>query len=553
MKVEECTARSLTPTRPRGDSTRRATTMSRDRARVDAARAATETREDAARVVAELLASASRRRRGASVKARTLARDVRWKRATHAVTCETIKSARVIRALFADVGGALGTLATMNSNGTETRGNDADDDAWTRRGEAYVRAYETLFGNGKHLHRWRGGVGCETVRANEQALRDALERAKTREGAATASALVAKMSSRSTSVARYSRTARVNTLKMTVEEAMRAFREDGYECAIDGLVDTLLVFPAGTDLHAHEMVTKGAVVLQGRASCLPAVALAPERGWACVDGCAAPGNKTTQLAAMVGREGGVHAFDADARRLKRLKENAAKTGSQGIIRAKCQDFLTVDPENDAYASVRALLLDPSCSGSGTEVNRGDIMLRDALADEDDDSEVDAHDERVEKLAVFQKSVLTHAFKFPEVQRISYSTCSVHVEENEQVVRDVLAAAKERGFRLTRALPKWHRRGYVIDGLSESDARCLIRADPVEDDMEGFFVAIFERDVELTRSKGLNLPPANPNASLADATKSKKKRPTIDAANARPVYAASSKKKSKGGKPTPLFR
>ena len=59
--------------------------MSRDRARVDPARAATETREDAARVVAALLASASRRRRGASVKARTLARDVRWKRATHAV------------------------------------------------------------------------------------------------------------------------------------------------------------------------------------------------------------------------------------------------------------------------------------------------------------------------------------------------------------------------------------------------------------------------------------------------------------------------------------
>jgi hypothetical protein len=83
---------------------------------------------------------------------------------------------------------------------------------------------------------------------------------------------------------------------------------------------------------------------------------------------------------------------------------------------------------------------------------------------------------------------------------------------------------------------------------------LIRADPVEDDMEGFFVAIFERDVEMTRSKGLNLPPANPNAALADATKkAKKKRPMIDAANARPVYAASSKKKSKGGKPTPLFR
>ncbi|ABO95021.1 predicted protein, partial [Ostreococcus lucimarinus CCE9901] len=295
--------------------------------------------------------------------------------------------------------------------------------------------------------------------------------------------------------ARYSRTARVNTLKTTVDEAMEAFREDGYECAVDSLIDTLLVFPAGTDLHAHKLVKTGAVVLQGRASCLPAVALAPERGWACIDGCAAPGNKTTQLAALVGREGGVYAFDADARRLKRLKENAATTGSQGIIRAKCQDFLTVDPGNTVYASVRALLLDPSCSGSGTEVNRGDIMLRDAL-DEDDveeiDAEADADEERVDKLAAFQKSVLKHAFCFPEVERVSYSTCSVHEKENEEVVRDVMDVAVEHGFKLAHALPKWHRRGIAIDGLSTEDARCLIRADPIEDDMEGFFVAIFER-------------------------------------------------------------
>ena len=515
-----------------------------------------ETRTDAARIVSALLAAASRRQRGSSIKSLTLAANVQHKRATHAVTCETIKRVKIIKRLFAECADASGALEALASDArTVSKGKDGDD-AWRARGEAYVYAYDLMFGDSRQLDRWRGSDGgCDVVRDNAVALKEALARAMAREGVKTVKEFEDKSVA---SAARYSRTARVNTLKTTVDEAMEAFREDGYECAVDSLIDTLLVFPAGTDLHAHELVKTGAVVLQGRASCLPAVALAPERGWACIDGCAAPGNKTTQLAALVGREGGVYAFDADARRLKRLKENAATTGSQGIIRAKCQDFLTVDPGNTVYASVRALLLDPSCSGSGTEVNRGDIMLRDAL-DEDDveenDADADADEERVDKLAAFQKSVLKHAFCFPEVERVSYSTCSVHEKENEEVVRDVMDVAVEHGFKLARALPKWHRRGIAIDGLSTEDARCLIRADPIEDDMEGFFVAIFERDVERTRSKGIGLPASNPNAAES-ALQHKKKRPALDASTARPVYAAakSSKKKSKsGGKPTPLFR
>ena len=519
------------------------------RARAPDAVTLNETREDAARAVGALLAAAATRTRGASIKARTLAPHVRHKRATHAVTCETIKHARTIKIVFADACEDLRALVD------EDAGESEGKETFRRRGEAYVYAYETLFGNGRGLERWVGGEGCAIARENEEAMREALKREMTLRGVSSAKALseLVVEASEGASV-RYSRTARVNTLKMTVKDALEVFRGDGFECDVDALIDTLLVFPAGTDLHAHRLVKSGGVVLQGRASCLPAAALAPERGWACIDGCAAPGNKTTQLAAMVGREGGVYAFDADAKRLKRLKENATTTGSHAIIRAKCQDFLTVDPANQQYASVRALLLDPSCSGSGTEVNRGDIMLREALCDDnDDENEVDAADhDRVEKLAAFQKKALTHAFNFPEVQRVSYSTCSVYEKENEEVVRDVMGAANERGFKLVHALPAWHRRGIAIDGLSESQARCLIRADPIEDDMEGFFVAVFERDLERTRSKGCELPPSNPNAAAAKAEseRDKKKRSMKHATIAQPVYA---KKKSKGGKPAPLFR
>lgn len=517
-----------------------------------------ETRADAGAIVGALLRSASAKRKGSSIKALTLAASVKHKKATHAVVMETIKHVRAMKSLFRSIGGDL--AAVMGAD--EGAGGDGLTAAeWRARGDGFVYAYELLFGASRQLANWRGRDGGDILTPEHvDALTRALEKAMAKAKVTTAAAFAERFSPDNGGTVRYSRTARVNTLKISVDDALDAFREDGYECAVDGLIDTLLVFPAGTDLHAHALVKDGSVVLQGRASCLPAAALNPEKGWACIDGCAAPGNKTTQLAAMVGKEGGVYAFDADAQRLKRLKENAKTTGSDGIIRAKCQDFLTVDPEAETYASVRALLLDPSCSGSGTEVNRGDIMLRHALgdADDSDDDDDDLDDERIDKLAAFQKSAVRHAFGFPEVERISYSTCSVHTKENEEVVRDVMDAAKRHGFRLAHALPKWHRRGIPIDGLSHAEAKCLIRADPIDDDMEGFFVAIFERDVERTKSKGVGIKPANPNKA-ATAAANTKKRHAKDMDAIRPTYTpptssnAAKKKKSKSSKPMPLFR
>lgn len=63
------------------------------------------------------------------------------------------------------------------------------------------------------------------------------------------------------SAARYSRTVRVNMLKMMVDEVMEVFWEDGYECVVDFLIDMLLVFFVGMDLYAYKFVKTGAVVL----------------------------------------------------------------------------------------------------------------------------------------------------------------------------------------------------------------------------------------------------------------------------------------------------
>ena len=66
----------------------------------------------------------------------------------------------------------------------------------------------------------------------------------------------------------------------------------------------------------------------------------------------------------MGNRGRVLAFDRDPKRLERLKANAALTGATSI-EAHCRDFLETDPFSAELAGVQGILLDPSCSGSGT--------------------------------------------------------------------------------------------------------------------------------------------------------------------------------------------
>lgn len=209
------------------------------------------------------------------------------------------------------------------------------------------------------------------------------------------------------------RSARVNTLKMSVQEALAWLRSPpahhaklapaGQAVAVDDLLPDLLLFPPGTDLHSHPLVKQGVLVLQSKASCMPAHALAPAPGWQVVDACAAPGNKTTHLAALMQNRGAILACDRDERRLQRLRRNAELAGAS-CIQAQLADFLTVDPEAPPYSHTQAVLLDPSCSGSGTAYSRGDHLLPSAAAAPRGAGAVEHTDARVEALAQFQEAV-----------------------------------------------------------------------------------------------------------------------------------------------------
>ncbi|BEI81873.1 hypothetical protein CcaverHIS002_0210330 [Cutaneotrichosporon cavernicola] len=191
-----------------------------------------------------------------------------------------------------------------------------------------------------------------------------------------------------------------------------------------------------------------------------------------------PPETSCLMSALMGNKGTLYAFEKSAHRFKTLEKMLARAGCSNTSATR-GDFTQADPAD--YPNVTRILLDPSCSGSGI-VNRLDYLV------EQDETE---DDDRLDKLAAFQLQMIQHAFKFPAVKRIVYSTCSIHAEEDERVVVKALKSGGGKWRVAPRAsvLPAWERRGRVEE--LGTDAEGVIRCLP-EDKTNGFFVSCFER-------------------------------------------------------------
>ncbi|CAR25047.1 rRNA (cytosine-C5-)-methyltransferase RCM1 [Lachancea thermotolerans CBS 6340] len=275
-------------------------------------------------------------------------------------------------------------------------------------------------------------------------------------------------------------------------------------------------------ITSHELYKTGKVIIQDRASCFPAHILNASSEDLIIDACAAPGNKTTHVAAHIFQDQAVesvriHAFEKDPERAKTLRTMINTAGCTKGIEVHVGDFTQL-AKPGKFPDVTGFILDPSCSGSGIF---GRKMIDDrnkSKADgaspvEEEEKEEEREDisdkdlkNRLEKLASFQFEIVKHAMSFPSAKKLVYSTCSVHAEENERIVVDLLldSKVKEWGWRVRKragVIPTWSRRGFYKEfeevfrdeDTAKELAEACIRVAPKEDGGIGFFAVCFERD------------------------------------------------------------
>ena len=129
----------------------------------------------------------------------------------------------------------------------------------------------------------------------------------------------------------------------------------------------VLVLDGGFDAFGSELFKQGRLMPQSRASAAVARVLAPQPGERVLDLCAAPGAKTTHLAALMGGEGEVVAVEVHPGRARGLAGTCRQMGAEHVrvIEADARQF------SDARGFDR-VLVDPPCSGLGTLQARPDL-------------------------------------------------------------------------------------------------------------------------------------------------------------------------------------
>ena len=178
-----------------------------------------------------------------------------------------------------------------------------------------------------------------------------------------------------------------------------------------GLRDAFLL-PDGNEeqLRALPCYDAGAIYLQSLSSMLPALVLAPKAGETVLDMAAAPGGKTTQMAALSGGKALITACEKNAIRADRLQFNLTRQGARAVNIMR-QDARLLD---SLFKFDKILLED------GEPQRR---MTADWLA----------------KTAKTQKVLLQKALSLlPKKHEMVYSTCSVLQMENEDIVQSAVS-------------------------------------------------------------------------------------------------------------------
>lgn len=218
-------------------------------------------------------------------------------------------------------------------------------------------------------------------------------------------------------------TFRVNTIKTTVEAIEKELIKNEIEFEkVKWSKDAFIVLnKKENEIQEMDIYKNGKIYLQSLSSMLPPIVLNPMPKNDILDMTAAPGGKTTQIAALSNNEANITACEINKIRAERLKYNLDKQGASSVF------VMLEDARNiDNFFSFDQILLDSPCSGSGT-ININENNLNEYFTTE-----------LVERSKKLQIALIKKAIKILKSgKEMVYSTCSILKEENEDIIRKVL--------------------------------------------------------------------------------------------------------------------
>lgn len=214
-------------------------------------------------------------------------------------------------------------------------------------------------------------------------------------------------------------TLRVNTIKSNIEEITQVLSNNKikYE-QVSWNKDALIIKDVVENkIKELEIYEQGKVYLQSLSSMIPPIILEPKEKENILDMAAAPGGKTTQMAALTDNKCMITACEKNKIRAERLKYNLQKQG------VGCTNVMLEDARNlSDFFSFDKILLDAPCSGSGTDNVNTKFFTK----------------ELIQKSSKIQERLLEKALKLLKSGNdMVYSTCSILEQENEEVLKKVL--------------------------------------------------------------------------------------------------------------------
>ena len=260
--------------------------------------------------------------------------------------------------------------------------------------------------------------------------------------------------------------AQVNTLLTDTGSVLEMLLADGIDAAPHEWLEDCIVLKNTGRISHMEAYIKGFMYIQDAAARLAVIAAEPHPGDIVIDACAAPGGKSFASALIMRNTGRLIACDIKASKLSKITEGAERL-KLSII--ECVEKYAMHIDESLVSSADVVLADVPCSGIGVIRRKPDIRYKPYS--------------EINELPTIQKNILFNLASYVKPGgTLLYSTCTVLMRENEEVIEEFLALNPE--FSPAEfTLPKI---GFISDGM--------VTLWPQTHGVDGFFICRLKRNV-----------------------------------------------------------